>query len=113
MEPAHILHPYHKSGRALTKFDYIVSNPPFKMDFSDYRDDLDTKANNDRFFAGLPNIPPKKKESMAIYQLFLQHIMYSMRKHGFVPSGKGLKTAICPKTPKTAKKKSAKKKIKK
>jgi type I restriction enzyme M protein len=30
-------HPYHKQGAQLAKFDYIVSNPPFKMDFSDYR----------------------------------------------------------------------------
>ena len=36
------------------KFDYIVSNPPFKLDFSDFRDDLDTKENNERFFAGIP-----------------------------------------------------------
>ena len=43
------------------KFDYIVSNPPFKLDFSDFRDDLDTKANHNRFFAGIPNIPKKKK----------------------------------------------------
>ncbi len=29
-----MLHPYHKDGKDLKKFDYIVSNPPFKMDFS-------------------------------------------------------------------------------
>ena len=33
------------------------------MDFSDFRDDLDTKENKDRFFAGLPNIPKKKKDA--------------------------------------------------
>ena len=27
-----ILYPYHRDGKALKKFDYIVSNPPFKMD---------------------------------------------------------------------------------
>jgi type I restriction enzyme M protein len=73
------------------KFDYIVSNPPFKMDFSDFRDDLDTKDNGDRFFAGIPNIPAKKKEGMAIYTLFLQHIIYSLKQNGkaavVVPTG--------------------------
>lgn len=87
-----ILHPYHKqdSGR-LEQFDYIVSNPPFKLDFSDYNADLDTKANNERFFAGIPKVPPKKKESMAIYLMFLQHIMHSLSARGkaaiVVPTG--------------------------
>lgn len=31
-----MLHPYHREGSELAKFDFIVSNPPFKMDFSDY-----------------------------------------------------------------------------
>lgn len=75
-----ILDPYHKDKKGkLQKFDYIVSNPPFKLDFSDYSADLNTKENNDRFFAGIPNIPNAKKESMAIYLMFLQHIMYSLK----------------------------------
>ena len=86
-----ILHPFHKDVAELKKFDYIVSNPPFKMDFSDFRDDLDTKENNDRFFAGIPKTPAKKKEGMAIYSLFLQHIIYSLKKGGkaavVVPTG--------------------------
>lgn len=86
-----ILHPSHKDGANLKQFDYIVSNPPFKMDFSDFRDDLDSKANNERFFAGIPNVPKKKKESMAIYQLFLQHIIHSLNSRGkaamVVPTG--------------------------
>ncbi|MFO9584285.1 class I SAM-dependent DNA methyltransferase [Legionella pneumophila serogroup 1] len=86
-----ILHPYHKDGSALKKFDYIVSNPPFKMDFSDFRDDLDTKANNERFFAGIPKVPAKEKDKMAVYQLFLQHIIYSLKPNGkaavVVPTG--------------------------
>lgn len=87
-----ILEPYHKdeTGR-LEKFDYIVSNPPFKLDFSDYSGDLDTKENNERYFAGIPKIPAKKKESMAIYLLFIQHIMYSLKENGkaaiVVPTG--------------------------
>lgn len=87
-----ILEPYHKEANGrLKQFDYIVSNPPFKLDFSDYVNDLDTKANHERFFAGLPKIPNAKKESMAIYPLFIQHIMYSLSKKGkaavVVPTG--------------------------
>jgi type I restriction enzyme M protein len=86
-----LLHPYHRDGKALKKFDYIVSNPPFKMDFSDFRNELDTKEHPDRFFAGLPNIPKQAKDKMAIYQLFLQHIIYSLKPGGkaavVVPTG--------------------------
>lgn len=86
-----LLEPYHKEGKGLQKFDYIVSNPPFKTDFSEYRNDLDTKDNSERFFAGVPKIPAKKKESMAIYSLFLQHIIYSLKDDGkaavVVPTG--------------------------
>ncbi|MCU0417561.1 MAG: type I restriction-modification system subunit M, partial [Cytophagaceae bacterium] len=87
-----ILEPYHKEANGrLKQFDYIVSNPPFKLDFSDYVNDLDTKANHERFFAGLPKVPKAKKESMAIYPLFIQHIMYSLSKKGkaavVVPTG--------------------------
>jgi type I restriction enzyme M protein len=86
-----MLHPAHKDGKGLRKFDYIVSNPPFKMDFSDYRDDLDTKDNHIRFFAGIPKVPAKKKEGMAIYHLFLQHIIFSLKPKGkaaiVVPTG--------------------------
>lgn len=83
--------PAHKDGETPKRFDYIVSNPPFKMDFSDFRDDLDSKVNRERFFAGIPKIPAKKKESMAIYQLFLQHIIHSLKPGGkaamVVPTG--------------------------
>lgn len=83
--------PYHKENGKLRKFDYIVSNPPFKLDFSDYRDDLDSKENNERFFAGIPTIPNKKKESMAIYFMFIQHIMFTLKPNGkaaiVVPTG--------------------------
>ncbi|PAM93180.1 SAM-dependent methyltransferase [Flavobacterium sp. IR1] len=65
-----------------TKFDYIVSNPPFKLDFSDFHADLDKDAFKKRFFAGIPNIPKSKKESMAIYLLFIQHIMHSLSDTG-------------------------------
>ena len=84
-------HPYHKQGAQLAKFDYIVSNPPFKMDFSDYVENLDTKGNSERFFAGIPKIPNKAKDKMAIYTLFLQHIIYLLKPKGkaavVVPTG--------------------------
>lgn len=87
-----ILDPYHREPNGqLQKFDYIVSNPPFKLDFSDFSADLDTKANNERFFAGIPNVPKKKKESMAIYLMFIQHIMHVLKDTGkaavVVPTG--------------------------
>lgn len=88
-----ILEPYHKEdkGTGLRKFHFIVSNPPFKLDFSDFRDQLDTPANKKRFFAGIPNIPNKDKDKMAIYLLFIQHIIHSLTPDGraaiVVPTG--------------------------
>ena len=86
-----VLHPYHRDGKALKKFDYIVSNPPFKMDFSDFRNELGSKEHQERFFAGVPNIPKQAVDKMAIYQLFLQHIIYSLKPSGkaavVVPTG--------------------------
>lgn len=87
-----LVKPVHKdrSGR-LNTFDYVVANPPFKLDFSDFRDELDKRENSERFFAGIPKVPPKKKNSMAIYLVFLQHIIFSMKSEGkaavVVPTG--------------------------
>ena len=87
LNPAHL----NQDKTKLAKFDYIVSNPPFKTDFSDTRDQLDTEKFRDRFFAGVPKIPNKKKDSMAIYLLFIQHIIYSLKDNGkaaiVVPTG--------------------------
>jgi type I restriction enzyme M protein len=86
-----ILTPYHKVGDKLMTFDYIVSNPPFKLDFSDFVSDLDTKQNKERFFAGIPNVPKTDKDKMSIYLLFIQHIMFSLSAKGkaaiVVPTG--------------------------
>ena len=87
-----LLDPYHRTADGeLQKFDYIVSNPPFKLDFSDFSTDLDTRANHERFFAGIPKVPAKKKESMAIYLMFIQHIMHVLKDNGkaavVVPTG--------------------------
>ena len=83
--------PYHKSldGQSLKQFDYVVSNPPFKMDFSETREDI--AAQTARFWAGVPSVPNKKKESMAIYTCFIQHVINSLKKTGkgaiVVPTG--------------------------
>lgn len=87
-----LTNPGHKYGNDLRKFDYIVSNPPFKLDFSEYRNELDSEVNrSDRFFAGIPNIPNKDKDKMAIYLCFIQHILYSLKDNGkaaiVVPTG--------------------------
>ncbi|PMG38601.1 N-6 DNA methylase [Vibrio breoganii] len=75
-------HPHHKDGAALKQFDYIVSNPPFKLDFSEIHEELNGKEHQKRFFAGVPKVPAKAKDKMAIYQLFLQHIIYSLKPGG-------------------------------
>ena len=76
-------HPFHKNeDGSLRKFDYIVSNPPFKLDFSDYHSDLKTDSYKGRFFAGIPNIPSKNKKGMEIYLCFFQHLLYSLKEDG-------------------------------
>lgn len=72
--------PHHKSDneKDLKKFDYVVSNPPFKTDFSDDRETLASDMHKKRFFAGVPKVPNKDKKKMAIYLMFIQHIMYSL-----------------------------------
>lgn len=83
--------PYHKSDdrQSLRQFDFVVSNPPFKMDFSGTREKI--AAQPARFWAGVPNIPAKKKESMAIYTCFIQHVINSLKDKGkgaiVVPTG--------------------------
>ncbi|UWD34431.1 HsdM family class I SAM-dependent methyltransferase [Mesomycoplasma molare] len=67
----------------IKEFDFVVSNPPFKMDFSETREKLSSMPT--RFWAGVPKIPAKKKESMAIYTLFIQHVINSIKSN----SGKG------------------------
>ena len=82
--------PYHKEQNgSLKKFDFIVSNPPFNLDFSDTRDSI--AADTRRFFAGVPAATGKDKNKMAIYLCFIQHILYSLSKNGkaaiVVPTG--------------------------
>lgn len=88
-----LISPRHLNARknGLAKFDYIVSNPPFNMDFSDNQPELAGQKHKERFFAGVPNIPQKDKDGMAVYQLFVQHIIYSLATKGkaaiVVPTG--------------------------
>ena len=88
-----LLNPRHFNDKkdGLMTFDYIVSNPPFNVDFSENRDTLAGEKHQKRFFAGVPNIPNKDKNSMSIYLMFLQQIIYSLAENGkaavVVPTG--------------------------
>lgn len=78
--------PSHKEDNGtLKKFDFIVSNPPFKLDFPEFRETLATDSI--RFWAGVPNavknVDPTKPK-MAIYTCFIQHVLNSLK-----PNGKG------------------------
>ncbi len=82
----------HEPDSGLKKFSYITTNPPFKTDFSATRDRIEQKwQDTKRFFAGVPKIPNSKKESMAIYLMFIQHVLYSLKDDGkaaiVVPTG--------------------------
>lgn len=97
-------HPFHKNADgSLRQFDYIVSNPPFKLDFSDFHQDLKTDHYKGRFFAGVPNIKDKDKAGMEIYLCFFQHLLYSLKDGGkaaivvptgFISAGKGISGKI-------------------
>lgn len=79
-EPSH-----READGSLRKFDFIVSNPPFKLDFPEYRDTL--ASDSVRFWAGVPNAVKKvdpMKPKMAIYTCFIQHLLNSLK-----PTGKG------------------------
>lgn len=95
--PAHYRVP-HDPSSGIKQFDYITSNPPFKMDFSSTRNTIEQKWEDcevrdgiKRFFAGIPKIPNKKKESMGVYLCFIQHILWSLKEEGkaaiVVPTG--------------------------
>ena len=86
--------PYHKSDdrQYLRQFDYIVSNPPFKLDFPDTHAKISAQVA--RFWAGVPNVPKTidpQKPKMAIYTCFIQHVINSLKANGkgaiVVPTG--------------------------
>ncbi|EOA07067.1 Type I restriction modification system N6-adenine DNA methyltransferase (M) subunit, HsdM [Mycoplasma yeatsii 13926] len=83
-----LISPSHKNSDGnLKTFDFVVSNPPFKSDFSLYRDSLALMGS--RFWAGVPEVPKsdnlESKKKMPIYTLFIQHVINSIKPD----SGKG------------------------
>ncbi|WP_033755281.1 N-6 DNA methylase [Helicobacter pylori] len=76
-----LTNPYH-SKECKEKMDYIVSNPPFKLDFSNEHATISN--NKSDFFLGVPNIPKNDKSKMPIYTLFFQHCLSMLN-----PKGKG------------------------
>ena len=95
--PAHY-NTQHEPSSGIKQFDWIITNPPFNYDFSKIRNDIEQKWENSeqhdglrRFFAGIPAIPPKELEKMAIYLPFIQHVIWSLKSNGkaaiVVPTG--------------------------
>ncbi len=67
-----LTNPYHSKDYK-GKMDYIVSNPPFKLDFSNEHATISN--NKSDFSLGVPNIPKNDKSKMPIYTLFFQHCL--------------------------------------
>ncbi|MCQ2791208.1 type I restriction-modification system subunit M [Helicobacter pylori] len=86
-----LINPYHsKDDRGnKIKMDFIVSNPPFKLDFSNEHAEISQNKND--FFLGVPNIPKNDKSKMPIYTLFFQHCLNMLSNKGkgaiVVPTG--------------------------
>lgn len=88
-----LLKPGHReSDGSIKHFDFIISNPPFKLDFPDEREAIAKDAV--RFWAGVPNAPKKvnpDKPAMKIFLCFIQHLLYSLKEKGkgaiVVPTG--------------------------
>ena len=101
-----LLNPGHKNADGtLKKFDYIVSNPPFKLDFPSTRDTI--AKDTVRFWAGVPNSPTTidpAKPKMEIYTCFIQHMINSLKEGkgkgaivvptGFITAKSGIKKKI-------------------
>lgn len=101
-----LLNPGHKNADGtLKKFDYIVSNPPFKLDFPSTRDTI--AKDTVRFWAGVPNSPSTvdpAKPKMEIYTCFIQHMINSLKEGkgkgaivvptGFITAKSGIKKKI-------------------
>ncbi len=83
-----LTNPYHSKDYH-GKMDYIVSNPPFKLDFSNEHAEISQNKND--FFLGVPNIPKNDKNKMPIYTLFFQHCLNMLNNKGkgaiIVPTG--------------------------
>ncbi|MBH0279593.1 N-6 DNA methylase [Helicobacter pylori] len=86
-----LINPYHSKddrGNEI-KMDFIVSNPPFKLDFSNEHAEISQNKND--FFLGVPNIPKNNRSKMPIYTLFFQHCLNMLSDKGkgaiVVPTG--------------------------
>ncbi len=83
-----LTNPYHSKDHK-GKMDFIVSNPPFKLDFSNEHAEISQNKND--FFLGVPNIPKNDKSKMPIYTLFFQHCLNMLSHKGkgaiIVPTG--------------------------
>ncbi|WRC11068.1 type I restriction-modification system subunit M [Helicobacter pylori] len=86
-----LINPYHSKddrGNEI-KMDFIVSNPPFKLDFSNEHAEISQNKND--FFLGVPNIHKNDKSKMPIYTLFFQHCLNMLSNKGkgaiIVPTG--------------------------
>ena len=88
-----LLRPGHRdSNGSIRHFDFIISNPPFKLDFPEEREAI--AKDTVRFWAGVPNVPKKinpDKPAMKIFLCFIQHLLYSLKESGkgaiVVPTG--------------------------
>ena len=86
-----LLKPGHTNADGSNKqFDFIVSNPPFKLDFPTTRDTI--ASDGKRFWAGVPAIPPTidpDKPKMKIFTCFIQHMINSLRNEPGKRKGRG------------------------
>ena len=88
-----LLKPGHRNADGTMRhFDFIISNPPFKLDFPEERAAI--AKDSVRFWAGVPNAPKKvnpDKPAMKIFLCFIQHLLYSLKEKGkgaiVVPTG--------------------------
>lgn len=88
-----LLRPGHREADgSIRHFDFIISNPPFKLDFPEEREAI--AKDTVRFWAGVPNAPKKvnpDKPAMKIFLCFIQHLLYSLKEKGkgaiVVPTG--------------------------
>jgi len=88
-----LLNPGHRnSDGSIRTFDFVISNPPFKLDFPESRENI--AKDSSRFWAGVPNAPREvnpDKPKMKIFLCFIQHLLYSLSSKGkgaiVVPTG--------------------------
>ena len=78
-----LLNPGHRTPDGkIRRFDFCISNPPFKLDFPEEREAV--AKDTVRFWAGVPKAPEKQKPkpTMKIFLCFIQHLLYSLTDKG-------------------------------